>query len=122
MRISDLSSDVCSSDLELVDRVYEKCKTQEELPREAIRNYVQELYDRFSYEDISRQIARIITPSDLGAEVEIIYQTLDDLHKACPLNAGDWYFSGNYPTPGGNRVVNRAFMYYQEGKNQRAYL
>lgn len=110
------------SDDELVERVYEKCKTQDELPRAAIRNYVKELYDQFNYEEISRQITRIVTPPELKAEVEVIYQTLEGLHKACPLNAGDWYFSGDYPTPGGNRVVNRAFMYYMEGKNQRAYL
>lgn len=110
------------ADDELVERVYEKCKTQDELPREAVRNYVKELYDQFSYEEISRQITRIVTPPDLNAEVEVIYQTLDGLHEACPQNAGDWYFSGDYPTPGGNRVVNRAFMYYVEGKNQRAYL
>lgn len=110
------------ADDELVERVYEKCKMQDELPRTAIRNYVKELYDKFSYEEISRQIARIVTPSDLKAEVQIIYQTLENLHTACPQNAGDWYFSGDYPTPGGNRVVNRAFMYYLEGKNQRAYL
>ncbi|MFS8617724.1 MAG: amidophosphoribosyltransferase [Solitalea sp.] len=110
------------ADDDLVERVYEKCKTQEELPRHTIRNYVKELYDQFSYEEISREITRIITPPGMKAEVEVIYQTLDGLHQACPKDTGDWYFSGNYPTPGGNRVVNRAFMYYMEGKNQRAYL
>jgi len=82
---------------------------------------VQVLYDQFSYEAISKKIGDILTPPNIEPEVEIIYQTLEGLHRACPNNNGDWYFSGNYPTPGGNRIINKAFMYYYEGKDVRAY-
>jgi amidophosphoribosyltransferase len=84
-------------------------------------NYLQELYDQFTDEEISNKIAEIIRPEGLKAELEVIYQTVDNLHKACPDNLGDWYFTGNYPTPGGNRVVNKAFMNFMEGKESRAY-
>lgn len=104
-----------------IQDVYRKCKDQENLPKEQIKNYVKEIYDHFSYEEVSAKIAQLLTPPDINAEVEIIYQTVEDLHKACPNNLGDWYFTGDYPTPGGNKVVNRAFMNYVEGKNQRAY-
>jgi amidophosphoribosyltransferase len=102
---------------------YEKCKAQENLPKEEIKNEVQALYDQFSYGDISAKIAEIVTPKSIKGkvEVEVIYQTLEGLHRACPNHPGDWYFSGNYPTPGGNKVVNRAFIYYVEGKDERAY-
>lgn len=105
----------------VIDEVYRKCKEQEALPKEQIKNYVKEIYDHFSYEEVSQKIAELLTPPDIHAEVEIIYQTVEDLHKACPENLGDWYFTGNYPTPGGNKVVNRAFINYVEGKNERAY-
>ena len=107
-----------------LEEIYDKAKAQEELPKEKQRNVVKELYDLFDYEDISAEIARIITPDNVDPSVttvEVIYQTLDGLHEACPNNRGDWYFSGNYPTPGGNRVVNRAFVNYMENKNVRAY-
>ncbi len=106
---------------EKLEMVYDKCKAQENLPKEQIKNYVQELYDLFDYEDISAKIAEIVTLPEIVPEVAVIYQTLDGLHAACPNNKGDWYFSGNYPTPGGNRVVNRAFINYMEHKNVRAY-
>lgn len=84
-------------------------------------NYVKRLFDAFPYEDVSKKIAEIITPEDLKAEVSVIYQTVENLNKACPKNLGDWYFTGNYPTPGGNRVVNKAFSNFMEGKMVRAY-
>jgi amidophosphoribosyltransferase len=84
-------------------------------------NYLKELYDQFTDEEISNKLAEIIRPEGLKAELEVVYQTVDNLHKACPDNQGDWYFTGNYPTPGGNRVVNKAFMNFMEGKESRAY-
>jgi len=105
----------------MLDETYERCRAQKNLPSEEIRNEVQVLYDQFSYEAISKKIGDILTPPNIEPEVEIIYQTLEGLHRACPNNNGDWYFSGNYPTPGGNRIINKAFMYYYEGKDVRAY-
>ena len=105
----------------LLDEAYERCKQSEESHIEDVKNEVQILYDRYEYEAISRRISQILTPSDLECEVEIIYQTLEGLHKSCPDHIGDWYFSGNYPTPGGNRVVNRAFVNYMEKSDRRAY-
>lgn len=84
-------------------------------------NYVKELYDQFTYDEVSNKITDIVRPEGLKAELEVIYQTVDSLHKACPKNLGDWYFTGNYPTPGGNRVVNKAFINFMEGKEVRAY-
>lgn len=105
----------------LID-VYQKCKEDFDLPKEQAKNHVKAIYAPFTDEQISKRIAEIITPKDLNAEVEVIYQTLDNLHTACPQHLGDWYFSGDYPTPGGNKVVNRAFVNWMEGKNQRAYM
>lgn len=105
----------------LLKEVYENCKQQEKLPVDKITNQVKVLYDMFSYEEISKRIAKIVTPKNITPEVEVIYQTLEGLNTACPNHTGDWYFSGNYPTPGGNRVVNRAFINYMEGNNKRAY-
>jgi amidophosphoribosyltransferase len=105
----------------LLKEVYENCKQQEKLPVEKMANQVKILYEQFSYEEISKRIAKIVTPKNIIPEVEVIYQTLEGLHIACPEHTGDWYFSGDYPTPGGNRVVNRAFINYMEGKNNRAY-
>lgn len=101
--------------------VYKKCKEQENLPKEQVRNYVKEVYEPLAYEDVSQKISEILTPEGIQTEVRIIYQTIDDLHKACSKNLGDWYFTGDYPTPGGNKVVNKAFINYMEGKNVRAY-
>ena len=84
-------------------------------------NEVQVLYDQFSYEEVSAKIAEIITPKGIKPKVEILYQTVEGLHKAIKTHNGDWYFSGNYPTPGGNRVVNRAFVNFMENRAERAY-
>ncbi len=105
----------------LLDELYEKAKAQRSLPKEEIVNVVKEIYDQFTTEQISAKIAAILLPADMHAEVEIIYQSIEGLHNACPNNQGDWYFTGNYPTPGGNKVVNNAFINYMEGKNVRAY-
>ncbi|GGC74789.1 amidophosphoribosyltransferase [Pedobacter quisquiliarum] len=105
----------------IIDEVYEKCKASLLLPKEEIVNHVKEIYRPFKQEEISAQITKIITPEGINAEVEVIYQTLDNLHVACPEHTGDWYFSGNYPTPGGNKVVNKAFVNWKEGSNKRAY-
>ena len=99
----------------VIDDVYRKCKAQENLPKEMVVNYVTEIYSPFSDEEISRKIADMLTPEGTNAEIEIIYQSLDGLHKSIPNHPGDWYFSGNYPTPGGNEMVNRAFINYYEG-------
>lgn len=106
---------------QVIEDVYRKCKDQMGLPKEQIRNYVKEIYEPFSDQEISDRIAKMLTPEDINASVEIIYQTVDNLHEACPKNLGDWYFTGNYPTPGGNKVVNRAFINWKEGRNERAY-
>jgi amidophosphoribosyltransferase len=106
---------------DLLDEVYAKAKEQEHLPADKIVNAVKEVYQPFTAEDISKKISQLLTPADTKAEVEIIYQSIEGLHSACPNNTGDWYFTGNYPTWGGNKVVNRAFIYYMEGKNVRAY-
>lgn len=105
----------------IIEDVYQKCKASLLLPKEEIINHVKEIYRPFQQQEISNQIAKIITPEGTVAEVEVIYQTLDNLHIACPNHTGDWYFSGNYPTPGGNKVVNKAFVNWKEGNNQRAY-
>ena len=99
----------------VIDDVYRKCKAQENLPKEMVVNYVTEIYSPFSDEEISRKIADMLTPEGTNAEIEIIYQSLEGLHKSIPNHPGDWYFSGNYPTPGGNKMVNRAFINYYEG-------
>jgi amidophosphoribosyltransferase len=106
---------------QLIEEVYRKCKEQQNLPKEEIVNYVKEIYKPFSAEEISAKIAEILKPNECRSEVEIIYQTIDNLHIACPNDMGDWYFTGNYPTPGGNKVVNTSFINYIEGKSGRAY-
>tara|TARA_B110001450_G_scaffold109701_1_gene103648 strand:+ start:2412 stop:4307 length:1896 start_codon:yes stop_codon:yes gene_type:complete len=106
---------------DVIDNVYEKCKDQINLPKEEMVNHVKGIYNLFSAEQISKKISQILTPKNTRAEVEIIYQGIEDLHIACPNHTGDWYFSGNYPTPGGNKVVTKAFINYVEGNNKRAY-
>ena len=101
--------------------IYERTKLELEKPKEEQVNMVKEIYAPFSAEDISRKIAALIRPYDLQADFELIYQTIEGLHAACPQNLGDWYFTGNYPTPGGNKVSNQAFINYMEGNNKRAY-
>lgn len=105
----------------IIDEVYRKSKAQENLPKEEIVNHVKEIYSSLSTEEISKKITSLLTPEDCVAEIEIVYQTLEGLRQACPNHRGDWYFSGNYPTPGGNKVVNQAFINYYEGNNKRAY-
>ncbi|MGK9125936.1 class II glutamine amidotransferase [Olivibacter sp. SA151] len=105
----------------IIDDVYQKCVESLDMDKTLVPNHVKAIYEPFTYEEISGEIARIVTPIDIKAKVEVIYQKLEDLHIACPKNKGDWYFSGDYPTPGGNKVVNRAFMNWVEGKNVRAY-
>lgn len=105
----------------IVDEVYIKCKAQENLADAEVVNFVTEIYAPFTDTEISNKIAELLITDNLNAEVKIIFQTIDNLHKACPNNLGDWYFTGDYPTPGGNRVVNRAYMNFYEGKNARAY-
>ncbi|WP_036380667.1 amidophosphoribosyltransferase [Muricauda sp. MAR_2010_75] len=104
-----------------IKEIYEKCLTQTETKDKDVINYVKEFYAPFTAQQISKKIAEILSPEGIKAEVDIIYQSIESLHEACPKNLGDWYFTGNYPTPGGNRVVNRAFINFFEGKNQRAY-
>ena len=105
----------------IVDDVYKKCKSQENLKDAEVLNFVTEIYAPFSDTEISNKIAYLLHPEDINAEVKIIFQTVENLHIACPKNLGDWYFTGDYPTPGGNRVVNKAFMNFYEGKDARAY-
>lgn len=105
----------------IVDEVYAKCKAQENFKDTEVINYVNEIYAPFQPEEISDKIAQMLSSEDIKAEVKIIFQSVENLHIACPKNLGDWYFTGNYPTPGGNRVVNRAFMNFYEGKDSRAY-
>jgi len=105
----------------IINEVYRKSKEQENLPKEEIVNYVKEIYKPFSAVQISNKIAELVTAFDINAEVKIIYQTIEDLHTAIPHHTGDWYFTGDYPTPGGNKVVNQSFINYIEGKNTRAY-
>ncbi|MFB5946178.1 amidophosphoribosyltransferase [Albibacterium profundi] len=105
----------------IIEEVYHKCILSLSQEKEEVINHVKEIYEPFTYDEISKEIARIITPHDINAEVDVIYQTLENLHVACPDHRGDWYFSGDYPTAGGNKVVNRAFMNWVEGKTTRAY-
>ncbi|MBK6729925.1 MAG: amidophosphoribosyltransferase [Bacteroidetes bacterium] len=105
----------------MLQEVYEECKKQLNLPADKMQNAVKKLYDQFPYEAISKKVSEIVKSKNIRAEVEVIYQTVDKLHEAIPNHPGDWYFTGNYPTPGGNRVVNRAFMNFMEGKDVRAY-
>jgi amidophosphoribosyltransferase len=106
---------------DVINSIYERCKKQINLPKEEMVNYVKDIYEPFTAEQISRKISQILTPKDTRADVEIIYQSIEDLHIACPNHSGDWYFTGNYPTPGGNKVVTRAFINYIDGNNKRAY-
>ncbi len=105
----------------IINEVYNKSKAQEKLPKEEIVNYVREIYKPFTIEQLSNKISELLTPKETHAEVQIVYQTIEDLHDACPNHTGDWYFTGKYPTPGGNKVVNKAFLNFIEGKQGRAY-
>ncbi len=105
----------------IINEVYAKCKAQEHLPKEEMVNYVKEIYAPFSNEEISAKIAQMLKAPEISAEVEVVYQDVEGLHRACPAHHGDWYFTGNYPTPGGNKVVSKSFINYIEGKSGRAY-
>lgn len=105
----------------IIDKAYHDCLEQAKLPRADQKNAIQQIYEPFTNKQISRKISELLTPPSISAEVEIIYQTVENLHKACPNNTGDWYFTGNYPTPGGNKVVNKAFINWKEGILERAY-
>ena len=105
----------------IVDKVYEKCKNQVNLADADVVNYVKEIYAPFTDEEISAKIAEMLKTENIKADVEVIYQKVEDLHRACPENLGDWYFTGDYPTDGGHRVVNNAFINFYEGNNKRAY-
>jgi len=105
----------------LLTEIYEKCKASMDLPREEVKNEVQPIFKLFKQREVEAKIADILRPADLNAEFEVIYQNLEGLHAACPNHLGDWYFSGNYPTPGGNRVVNRSFINFMEDSDDRAY-
>ncbi|NVK64356.1 MAG: amidophosphoribosyltransferase [Flavobacteriales bacterium] len=105
----------------VIEEVYQDCLEQIALPRVQQKNAVRKIYSPFSADEISAKISEMLTPATISTEVEIIYQTIENLHAACPNNTGDWYFTGNYPTPGGNKVVNKAFINWKEGKNERAY-
>ncbi len=105
----------------IINEVYKKCKEQEHLPADQMKNYVKMIYKPFSAEQISEKISSMLKAPDVKAEVQIVYQNIEDLHTSCPNNKGDWYFTGDYPTPGGNRVVNRSFINFIEGKDERGY-
>ncbi|RLD41660.1 MAG: hypothetical protein DRI86_13000 [Bacteroidetes bacterium] len=105
----------------VINKVYMKAKEELKKPKEEQVNQVRLIYKPFTAEQVSAKISELLTPKDISSEVEIIYQSIEDLHKAVPNDTGDWYFTGNYPTPGGNRVVNQSFVNYVEGKNERAY-
>ena len=106
--------------LNILDEVYESCKAQEHLPEQEITNEVKRIYDEFTHEEISTKISEIVKPMDIGTEITVIYQTVEGLNEACK-GYGDWYFTGNYPTTGGNRVANKSFMLYMENSDARAY-
>jgi amidophosphoribosyltransferase len=105
----------------ILNSLYEKAKAELLKPKEEQINVVQEIYRTFTNEEISEKIGDLLKPKDLKADLQIIYQTIEGLHQSCPDNLGDWYFTGNYPTPGGNKVANKAFVNFMEGKNERAY-
>ena len=106
---------------DVILNAYNNCKKQLNLPKEKMCNYVKDIYQPFTAEQVSKKVSELLKPKGINAEVEIIYQSISDLHKSCPNHNGDWYFSGNYPTPGGVKVVCQAFINYIEGKNKRAY-
>ena len=106
---------------DIIEKVYKKCIDENKKDVNEIKNLVTEIYNSFSDDQISSKISQMLKEKDIKADVEVIYQSIDNLHKACPDDLGDWYFSGDYPTPGGNKVVNQAYINYYEGSNSRAY-
>jgi amidophosphoribosyltransferase len=105
----------------LIDEVYRKCKAQQGLPKEEMVNHVKAIYAPFTDEEISAKIAQMVRNASVRADVRVVFQTVDNLHRACAGHDGDWYFTGNYPTPGGNKVVNTAYINWKEGANVRSY-
>ena len=105
----------------LINQVYEEALAELTKPIDHMKNVVREIYRPFTPEEISKKISTLLKADEVEAEVEIVYQSIEGLHEACPGHTGDWYFTGNYPTPGGNKVSNQAFVNYIEGKNIRAY-
>jgi amidophosphoribosyltransferase len=105
----------------VLDEIYQACKADDEKPLTEAQNQVARMFDLFTAEQISDKIGEILTPSGMKAQVQIIYQSIEGLHEACPEHTGDWYFTGKYPTPGGNRVVNRSFMNFMDKSDARAY-
>jgi amidophosphoribosyltransferase len=106
---------------EILNCLHDKCKDLQRNNKLHTENVVKQVYKSFTADQLSKKIARLITPPDVKVPVDVIYQTIESLHHACPTNTGDWYFTGDYPTPGGNKVVNKAFMNYMDGKNVRGY-
>jgi amidophosphoribosyltransferase len=106
---------------DLLKKIYKEAKKENLKPVEEIRNLVREIYKPFSPDEISGKISEMLRPEEIKAEVEIVFQSIEGLHQACPGHTGDWYFTGNYPTPGGNKVSNQSFINYIEGRNIRAY-
>jgi amidophosphoribosyltransferase len=107
--------------MDCLKELHEKCKELERNNKLHTENVVKQLYKQFTNDEISQQIAKLVTPPGCNTPVDVIFQSIENLHKSCPNNLGDWYFTGNYPTPGGNRVCNKAFMNFMEGKNVRGY-
>jgi amidophosphoribosyltransferase len=105
----------------ILSEILNKCKELQRNNQLHTQNLIRQIYKPFTLEEISKKIAELITPKEISVPVDVIYQTIEDLHDSCPTNLGDWYFTGNYPTPGGNRVVNKAFINYMEGRNVRGY-
>jgi amidophosphoribosyltransferase len=105
----------------IINEVYKKCRAQANVPKEEVTNHVKEIYKPFTAEQISAKIAAMLTSPETKSVIQVIYQKIEDLHEACPGHKGDWYFTGDYPTPGGNKVVNKAFINYIEGRDVRPY-
>jgi len=105
----------------IIEEVYQACLNQLSVPKEEVKNEVKRIYEPFTDQEISDRIALLLRPAEVKSEVTIVFQTVDNLHKACPGHTGDWYFTGNYPTPGGNKVVNKSFINWKENRNERAY-
>ena len=112
---------ISGNEVSLIEKVYKKCVDENKKDVNEIKNLVTEIYNPFSDDQISSKISQMLKEKDIKADVEVIFQSIDNLHKACPDDLGDWYFSGDYPTPGGNKVVNQAYINYYEGSNSRAY-
>ena len=105
----------------IIEEVYQACLSQLAVPKEDVKNEVKRIYEPFTDQEISDRIAMLLRPAEVNSEVTIVFQTVDNLHKACPGHTGDWYFTGDYPTPGGNKVVNKSFINWKENRNERAY-